>query len=100
MRTITATVYSRSETYDSARVATLVYASAGNVTGVLLPTGGERVQKNYGMEYAGEFEFYSKKRNAALLAGNRLQVGGVYYDIVAVRDYLKVITLLLVRVVA
>ena len=100
MRTLAAMVYTKTETYDSARVATLTFASAGNVTGVLLPTGGERVQKNYGMEYAGEFEFYSKKRNSALLAGNRVLIGGIYYDIVAVRDYIKVITLLLVRVVA
>ena len=57
----------------------------------------KELQKQYGQEYSGEFEFYTKKRNAYLLAGNQLQIAGVDYDIVAVRDYIKAITLLLVK---
>lgn len=99
MRPMQATVYQRAEEFDLARVVTITYTSAGTVNGVFLPTGGEIVQRQYGMEYAGEFEFYTKRRNSALVAGNRLQIGGVDYDIIAVRDYVKAMTVLLRQVV-
>ena len=55
------------------------------------------MQKQYGQEYAGDFEFYTKKRHAGPVVGNQLQIASVNYDIVAVRDYVKAITVLLKR---
>lgn len=99
MRQVAATVMARALSHGLAQESYDAYASAGTVSGVFIPTGGEIVQKMYGSEYAGEFEFYTKKRNSALIAGNRLQIGGVDYEIRAVRDYIKAITLLLTKVV-
>lgn len=100
MKPITATVMARSIAYGQAQEADVSYSSAGTLFGYFVPTGGEIVQKVYGTEYAGEFEFYTKKRNSALIAGNRLQIGGVDYEIVAVRDYVKAIMVLLTKAVS
>ena len=100
MRQVAATVMALTLSQGMAQESTEAYVASGTVSGVFIPTGGEIVQKIYGTEYAGEFEFYTKKRNSALVAGNRLQIGGVDYEIRAVRDYVKAITVLLVKVVS
>ena len=100
MRPVQASVYPRVETNTNGVVTVTYPDSAGNVTGVLLPTGGEIVQKQYGHEYTGEFEFYTKRRNASLLADNRLKIGDKWYQINGVRDYVKAITCLLSEVTA
>ena len=98
MRPVQAIVYPRVETNTNGVVAVTYPTSAGNVTGVLLPTGGEIVQKQYGHEYSGEFEFYTKRRNDYLRADNRLKIGDKWYQINGVRDYVKAITCLLSEV--
>ena len=98
MRPVQAAVYTRVETNTNGVVAVTYPTSAGNVTGILLPTGGEIVQKQYGREYSGEYEFYTKRRNASLLADNRLKIGDKWYQINGVRDYVKAITCLLSEV--
>ena len=98
MRPVQAAVYPRVETNTNGVVAVTYPTSAGNVTGVLLPTGGEIVQKQYGHEYSGKFEFYTKRRNASLLADNRLKIGDKWYDIKGIRDYVKATTCLLSEV--
>ena len=99
MRQSIATVLVKSVEYDDRRTGMVSYAGTATVRGTLLPTGGQIVQKIYGQEYAGEFEFYARQRNAGLAAGNRLRIGSVDYDIVAIRDYGKVVTCLLETVV-
>ena len=99
MRQTMATVMQKGIEYDAARKADVYFDAAGTISGTFIPTGGTIVQRQYGQEYAGDFEFYTKKRNAALMAGNQLQIAGVDYDIVAVRDYVKAITVLLKRAV-
>ena len=99
MRQTSATVMARTLSQGLAQESQAEYAAAGTVSGVFIPTGGAIVQKIYGQEYAGEFEFYTKKRNAALIAGNRLQIGSKNYEIGAVRDYVKAKTVLLTEVV-
>lgn len=96
MRQTTATVMQKTIEYDLSRRPLPLFASSGTITGTFIPTGGQIVQKQYGQEYSGEFEFYTKKRHAGLIAGNRLKIGSAEYDIVAARDYGKAITLLLV----
>lgn len=99
MRPVSAAVYPRVETTTNGVTVVTYPTSAGNVTGVLLPTGGEIVQKQYGQEYSGEFEFYTKCRDASLLPGNRLKIGDKWYDIKGIRDYVKAITCLLSEVI-
>lgn len=100
MRQTQATVMQQQIEYDAARRGTVYYDSAGTISGTFIPTGGTVVQRQYGQEYAGDFEFYTKKRHSGLLVGNQLQIAGVDYDIVAVRDYVKAITVLLKKAVA
>ena len=98
MRPVQAAVYPRVETNTNGVVVVTYPTSAGNVTGVLLPTGGEIVQKQYGRECVGEFEFYTKRRNASLMADNRLKIGDEWYDIKGIRNSVKAITCLLSEV--
>ena len=98
MKQLQATIYQRQQTNNSGVAAVDYPVSTGAVMGVLLPTGGTIVQRQYGLEYAGEFEFYTKRRNAGLIEGNRLVIGAKTYDIVGVRDYVKAITCLLKEV--
>ena len=97
MRQTQATVRQRTIEYDAARRGVVYFDTAGTISGTFIPTGGVVVQKQYGQEYAGDFEFYTKKRHAGLVVGNQLQIASVNYDIVAVRDYVKAITVLLKR---
>ena len=99
MRQVVATVLIRTVEYDERRTGLPDYSGTATVRGTLLPTGGEIVQKQYGQEYAGEFEFYARQRNAGLVQGSRLRIATLDYDIVAIRDYGKVVTCLLRRVV-
>lgn len=98
MRSVQATVYPRVETNTNGVVAVTYPTGQGTVTGILIPTGGTIVQRQYGHEYSGEFEFYTKRRNAYLLADNRLKINNVWYQIKGVRDYIKAITCLLSEV--
>lgn len=98
MKQVQAMVYPRVEANTNG-VPVVTYPTAqGSVMGVLLPTGGEIVQKQYGHEYIGEFEFYTKRRNSYLLADNRLKIGDKWYQIKGIRDYTKAITCLLSEV--
>lgn len=97
MKQTAATILAKSIEYDLSRKPLPIFTASGTVTGIFIPTGGQIVQKQYGQEYAGEFEFYTKKRHAGLIAGNRLKIGSADYDIVAVRDYGKAMTALLVK---
>ena len=90
-----ATVRVKEIEYDIARRGSVDFVAAGTVPGVFIPTGGSVVQKQYGQEYAGDFEFYTKKKHSGLAAGNQLQINSINYDIVAIRDYVKAITVLL-----
>lgn len=98
MRQVQATVYPRVESNTNGIPAITYPTSAGTVMGVKLPTGGTIVQKIYGLDYVGEFEFYTKQRNAALLEGNRLKISDKWYDIKGTRDFVKAITCLLSEV--
>ena len=97
MRQTKATVMQKAIEYDSARRGTVFFDASGTINGTFLPTGGTVVQRQYGQEYAGDFEFYTKKRHAGIVVGNQLQIASVNYDIVAVRDYVRAITVLLTR---
>jgi hypothetical protein len=99
MRQTQATVMAKQIAYDAARVADVYFEPAGTISGTFIPTGGTVVQRQYGQEYAGDFEFYTKKRHVGLIVDNQLQISGVDYDIVAVRDYVKAITVLLKKAV-
>ena len=88
----------KSVTYDAARSGSASYSEAGASRGILLPIGGELLLRQYGEQYLGEFEFYARQRNAGLVPGNRLRIGGIDYDITAIRDYAKVVVCLLRRV--
>ena len=98
MKPLTATVYPRVETNTNGVVAVTYPTPQGTVIGILLPTGGTIVQRQYGHEYSGEFEFYTKRRNAYLVADNRLKINNVWYQIKGVRDYIKATTCLLSEV--
>jgi hypothetical protein len=90
-----AAVLVKSVAYDAARIGIVSYTESGTTRGVMLPIGGELLQRQYGELYPGEFEFYARRRNAGLLPGNQLRIGGVDYDITAIRDYVKVVVCLL-----
>ena len=81
--------------YDAARSGIVSYSANGTTRGVMLPIGGELLQRQYGELYLGEFEYYARQRNAGLIPGNQLRIGGIDYDITAIRDYAKVVVCLL-----
>jgi len=91
----TATVGVKTIVYDATRTGTESFPDSGTIRGTMLPIGGEMLYRQYGETYRGEFEFYSRTRNAGLVMGNQLTVAGVAYLISGVRDYGKVVVCLL-----
>lgn len=86
----TVTILKATTTYNSARIPTQVWSSAGTLRGTLLPDGGDIKQEDYGIEDKLVFKFYTKDTDSDLVINNKLQTDKGTFFITHINDYGKV----------
>ena len=84
---------------NTAGIVAQTWAGSTTAAGVWLPTGGEKAQQIYGVIVPCEFTFFTRSRSALLIAGNRLEIASLQYEILYVADYTKIQSVLVRKVI-